>query len=57
MDYRKNYMAAGMQIAQWMAQGKLTAKEHIVEGLDRFPEALGMLFSGGNHGKLVLKIA
>lgn len=57
MDYQKDYMSAGMQIAQWMMQGKLKAKEHIVEGLDQFPSALGMLFSGGNHGKLVLKVA
>ena len=55
-DYRKQYAEAGRQIAQWLSQGQLKVKEHIVEGLDRFPEALDMLFSGGNHGKLVLKV-
>ncbi len=55
-DHQKKYAQAGMQIAQWMQQGKLTVKEHVVEGLDSFPDALGMLFSGGNHGKLVLKV-
>jgi len=28
-----------------------------VEGLDAFPQALDMLFSGANNGKLVLKVA
>ncbi len=55
-DYQKQYAEAGKQIAQWMMQGELKVREHVVEGLDNFPEALAMLFSGGNHGKLVLKI-
>ena len=56
-DYVKRYQEAGMEMAQWMAAGKLKTREHVVDGLERFPEALGMLFSGDNHGKLVLKIA
>ena len=30
--------------------------EHIVEGLDRAPEALNMLFTGGNIGKVIVKV-
>ncbi len=56
MDYAKDYPAAGMQIAQWIMQGQLKCKEHIVQGLDQFPAALGMLFKGANHGKLVLQL-
>lgn len=56
LDYQKNYAQAGLQIAQWMSQGKLKVEEHIVEGLEAFPEALGLLFTGGNRGKLVLKL-
>ena len=37
-------------------QGKLKAKEHVVEGLENFPETLMMLFNGDNFGKLVLKV-
>lgn len=55
-DYVQDYRAAGMQMAQWMMQGKLTAREHVVDGLEQFPQALGMLFSGANHGKLVLRV-
>ena len=40
----------------WLLKGKLKSKEHIVEGLESFPESLAKLFSGENHGKLVLKV-
>ena len=56
-DYQASYGKAAAEMAQWMTAGKLKAKEHIVEGIERFPEALGMLFSGQNFGKLVLKVA
>ena len=41
----------------WIAAGKMKTREDIVEGLDKFPEAFDMLFTGKNHGKLVLKLA
>ena len=56
-DYAPRYAAAAAKMAGWIAEGKLQAREHIVEGVDQFPEALRMLFDGRNEGKLVLKIA
>jgi NADPH-dependent curcumin reductase CurA len=56
-DYAKRYPDAVRDLAGWMAAGKLKSREHIVEGLETFPEALQMLFSGANMGKLVLKVA
>jgi len=44
-------------MAAWMAAGKLKSREHIVEGLEIFPETLLKLFKGENTGKLILKIA
>ena len=41
----------------WMAEGKLKSREHIVDGLEGFPDALLGLFSGENLGKLMLKVA
>ena len=41
---------------RWHKEGKLKAREDIVEGIEQFPEALGKLFRGENFGKLVLKI-
>ncbi len=32
------------------------AREHIVEGLETFPETLLMLFDGRNQGKLIIKV-
>ncbi|RFA26187.1 NADP-dependent oxidoreductase [Alkalilimnicola ehrlichii] len=56
-DYRHQYAAAAQEMAGWMAQGKLKSKEHIVRGIEQFPEHLMMLFRGENFGKLVLQVA
>ena len=32
-------------------------REHVIEGLEKAPEGLGMLFEGRNFGKLVVKVA
>jgi len=55
-DFANQYKEAALQMGQWMAEGKLKSKEHIVEGLETFPETLLMLFSGENFGKLMLKV-
>ena len=55
-DNAANYGKAAAEMAAWIAQGKLKAKEHVVTGFDNFPEALLMLFNGENTGKLVLKV-
>lgn len=55
-DYANRYVQAAEEIASWVAAGKLRSREHIVDGLDRFPEALLMLYSGANTGKLLLKV-
>ncbi len=57
MDYAASYGKAADEMAQWLAEGKLKSKEHIVEGIERFPEALNMLFTGENFGKLIVKVA
>ena len=56
-DYYPRAGQAMMEMGGWMAAGKLKTREDIVDGLDRFPEAFNMLFSGANQGKLVLKVA
>ena len=55
-DFASQYGEAAKQMGQWLAEGKLKSKEHIVEGIDTFPETLLMLFSGENFGKLMLKV-
>ena len=55
-DYASRYPEAAREIAGWIAEGKLQAREHVVDGLEAFPEALSMLYDGANTGKLVLRM-
>lgn len=57
-DYAARYGEAAREMAQWIAQGKLKAKEDVTPGgVDAFPEVLMKLFKGENTGKLVLEVA
>jgi NADPH-dependent curcumin reductase len=56
-DYASRFPAAVAEMAQWMAAGKLRSREDIVPGLEQFPQALLKLFTGENHGKLMLEVA
>jgi len=56
-DYADRYAEAGREMAGWMAEGKLKSREHIVEGIETFPDTLLKLFKGENIGKLCLKVA
>jgi NADPH-dependent curcumin reductase CurA len=55
-DYAARFPAAVAEMGQWMAAGKLRSREDIVPGLASFPTALLKLFSGENHGKLLLEL-
>jgi NADPH-dependent curcumin reductase CurA len=55
-DYAARYTEAVRELGGWLAAGRLKSREHIVTGLETFPEALLMLFRGENTGKLVLKV-
>jgi NADPH-dependent curcumin reductase CurA len=56
-DYAERYGEAARDMAQWIAAGKLHAREDVVEGdVDAFPEVLLRLFKGENFGKLVLAL-
>ena len=56
-DWADRYGEAVARIAQWMREGKFKSREDVVIGIEKFPDALNLLFSGGNFGKLVLKLA
>jgi hypothetical protein len=57
LDYVDRFMEGAMELAQWVMQGKVKYREHIVNGLENAPSALRMLFDGTNRGKLMVKIA
>ena len=44
------------EMAGWLAEGKIKSSEHIVEGLEHAPEALNLLFTGGNTGKVIVQV-
>jgi NADPH-dependent curcumin reductase CurA len=57
-DYAKRYAEGAQAIAGWIAEGRITSQEHVVQGgIDDFPDTLQMLFRGENVGKLVLELA
>ena len=43
------------ELAGWLKDGSLKFSEEILDGIERFPEALEFMFSGGNIGKLLVK--
>jgi NADPH-dependent curcumin reductase CurA len=53
-DYLDRQDEALRQMVRWIDEGRLVCAETVVDGLERLPEALAMLFSGGNRGKLLV---
>jgi NADPH-dependent curcumin reductase CurA len=56
LDYLDRFPDAQMAMAGWVAEGKIKHSEHVVEGLERAPEALNLLFTGGNTGKVIVRV-
>ena len=56
LDFASRFMEAAKQLGQWKMFGKLKDRETIVEGLEKAPDAINMLFTGGNTGKLIVKV-
>ncbi len=57
-DYADRYAEGMAALADLLATGAVTAREHVVDGtVDDFPEVLLKLFTGENTGKLLLRIA
>jgi NADPH-dependent curcumin reductase CurA len=56
VDYMARAPEAVREMTGWVADGRLVAREDVVEGFESFPDALLKLFAGENVGKLVLKV-
>jgi NADPH-dependent curcumin reductase len=50
------FPALMQELGQLFMQGVITHRAHIVDGFDAIPEALGLLQTGGNHGKLMAQL-
>lgn len=56
LDYFDRFPQAQAEMAGWLASGKMKSVEHVVEGLEHAPDALNLLFTGGNTGKVIVKL-
>jgi len=57
LDFMGRYAEATVQLAQWVAEGKIRARETVIDGLEQAPTAVNLLFDGGNFGKLLVRVA
>lgn len=57
LDHWGHYEQAAAQLRAWVDDGRLRHREHVLEGLDRAPEALVRLFAGEHLGKLVVQVS
>jgi NADPH-dependent curcumin reductase CurA len=57
LDYWDRFPEAAAQLGVWVADGKLRHRDTVVDGLEKAPDAINMLFDGDNVGKLLVKVA
>lgn len=56
LDYLERFPQAQAEMGTWLKEGLIASAEHIVRGLEHAPEALNLLFTGGNLGKVIVEL-
>jgi hypothetical protein len=56
LDYLDRFPEAHADLLTWLLDGRLHHAEHVVDGLENAPDALNLLFTGGNRGKVIVKL-
>lgn len=56
-DFQDRYGEARAWLSEKLKSGELKQRLHVLDGLERAPEGLTMLFEGSTTGKLVVKLA
>ncbi len=56
LDYLDRFLEAQIEMMGWLAEDKVRHAEHLVAGLENAPDALNLLFSGGNRGKVIVEL-
>jgi NADPH-dependent curcumin reductase len=57
LDYIPRFAEAYRALTELHAHGKLKWRFHEVEGLENADKAVRLLYQGGNHGKLLIKVS
>jgi NADPH-dependent curcumin reductase len=56
LDYLPRFDEFAMQMARWLMEGKIKDRVDIHDGLENAVATLGELFTGGNTGKLLVRV-
>lgn len=55
-NYADRFPEGAMQMAEWIAAGKIRYREEVISGLENAPEAFLRLFTGEHEGKMVIRV-
>ncbi|AGH80928.1 Quinone oxidoreductase [Psychromonas sp. CNPT3] len=55
-DYAHRYDEFAAEMTQWLSEGKIHYREHLIDGLENAPQAFIGLLEGKNFGKLVIQV-
>ena len=56
LDYVARFPEAIAALAKWKAEGRLRSRVDVVDGIENTPAAFQRLFTGGNTGKLLVRV-
>lgn len=56
LDYLDRFPEAQADMFGWVLEGKVKHAVHVVHGLEHAPDALNLLFTGGNTGKVIVEL-
>ncbi|MGD9538804.1 MAG: NADP-dependent oxidoreductase [Alphaproteobacteria bacterium] len=55
-DHPDRFPEALENLGNWLAEGRLKYRVHVVDGLKNAPEAVNLLFTGQHEGKLMVRV-
>ena len=55
-DFKDRFAEAVAQLIDWIGEGQIVSREHVLDGIEQAPGALQMLYRGENRGKLIIKV-
>jgi len=56
-DFAPRFGEAFQQLSQWMLEGRIKTRQDIRPGLENALEAVKLLYTGGNFGKLLVEVS